>query len=1315
MDSKVISQLGGMSAAGRTFLVRILASEHASAGREIQVSEPLIIGRDADCAVVLADANVSRRHARIERAGPGLKVVDLGSGNGVWVGDDRVQERLLADGEQFRVGSTIFACVAGPEPVPVDVSSDARTIVMPVPVFDLPPAAPAPAPETFVLRMIDGGDAIPAGKDFTLQGSITIGRSPECAIAVAEKDVSRKHAKLEMTPGGLQLTDLGSSCGTWIGNTEVQTTVLRPGDQFRLGSRILVQWLAPATAEGPAPEPENDATRFISMEEVARIAAADAAAHVAGSAAPPASAPSSHVPAAAPAVMPPPAAKPAPQPAAHPPVGDQDFSGTVVIPIPRELLGGTGRIEDEGELLEVSGHRPFLLDDPGTVYYVVEGGAMIFTVALDKGEPVGTRTHFLGVVQGQMMFGFDLQRYSVGSGFLAVPKQGTKVRKIPMARFQQLAADPNQATTVAAMIDVWILGLSKALIATLAPQRTAEQVLEAGHSVDLPRDAKATVAGSVLWIDISSGGVLFDDMATPMFTRRSCPFPLTPHSWIQCLSDEFGPMSVVPRPTTELLGRAGLLDGLDAFHGAVCEAEFITKKLSTVDEYIRLEEKAHQSAAAREGALDAIARVMSSEGATPHEFRAQGDADAVLRACQLVGSVLGMEVREHPAKEEGLSYEQQVAAIAIASGFRTRVVALRDDWWRSDSGPLLGQMSESKDAVALLPKGNRGYEIVNPKTGTRAPMNAKTGVELLDFAYTFYRPFPEQELTLSQVVRFGAQAIKRDMMWVAYMAVIVGLFGTVTPMITGKIFDVAIPQADRNGLVLFGVALLGSALASSAFKFVQGVATIRVQRRMAAPIQSALWDRLLNLPVNFFRRFSAGDLADRADGIADIQDLVSGAGVAAILGSVSGLFYVVQMFGYNLYLALLAVVLTTVYVGFNMTANYLMLRYQRQEFTVRGAITGLVLNLLTGVTKLRVSGAEQHAFRVWAEQFANQRRLTFKVGSIQNFAGVFTSIYPVICSIAIFSTLVSIQSGGGEATLTTGEFIAFNTAFGLFMAAMQALGDASLSLLRVVPMYERLKPILEEKPEVDRTKAFPGKLHGAIELSRVSFRYSSDGPWIIKDVSLKINPGEMVAFVGSSGGGKSTLMRMMLGFEMPTTGAILYDGQDLSSIDLRMLRQQLGVVLQTSRVMPTEMYRNIIGVTSKTIEDAWGAAERAGLAEDIRQMPMGMHTYVSEGGGTLSGGQRQRLMIARAIVNSPKVLFLDEATSALDNRAQAIVTESMNKMDATRIVIAHRLSTVANADRICYLHGGQLVEQGTYEELMALNGMFAAQARRQMV
>jgi len=694
-----------------------------------------------------------------------------------------------------------------------------------------------------------------------------------------------------------------------------------------------------------------------------------------------------------------------------------------------------------------------------------------------------------------------------------------------------------------------------------------------------------------------------------------------------------------------------------------------------------------------------------------------GEAEPVLQACTLVGRRLGIEVKPHPSSEEGLTFEQQVMATSMASRFRTRVVALRDQWFREDNGPLLGQIAATKDPVALLPVGAKAYQCVDPKTGSRTPVTAKFAESLSGFAYQFYRTFPDGDLKVSDVIRFGALGLRSDLRWVALLAVVVGLFGTVTPFITGRVFDLAIPQADRSALIGFGVALLMAALATSAFKLTQGVATVRIQARMASCIQSAVWDRILNLPVNFFRKYSAGDLADRAEGVGAIQHLIAGAGVAAILGSVSGLFFILQMFGYNLRLALLAILLTAIYVGTNMMANYLQLRYQRQEYTLRGRIAGLVLNLLTGVTKLRVCGAEQHAFRVWAEQFARQRRLTFSIGSIQNAASTFAAVFPIISSIAIFYTMISVQASaatsGGE-SLTTGDFIAFNAAFALFLASMQALGDASLSLLRVVPIYERLAPVLTTPPEVDASKAFPGKLKGEIELSHVHFRYDPDGPWIIKDVSLKIKPGEFVAFVGSSGGGKSTLMRLMLGFEQPTRGAVLFDGQDLSALDLRLVRQQLGVVLQASRVMPTEIYRNIIGVSSRTIEDAWDAAEKASLAEDIRQMPMGMHTYVSEGGGTLSGGQRQRLMIARAIANKPKILFLDEATSALDNKAQAVVTASMDKMESTRIVIAHRLSTVVNANRICFLDGGTIAEMGTYNELMAKNGLFAQLARRQL-
>ena len=968
--------------------------------------------------------------------------------------------------------------------------------------------------------------------------------------------------------------------------------------------------------------------------------------------------------------------------------GDVDFGGTVVMPAPPELLQATRRIDEEGELQEVSGHRPFLLDDAGRLWYVVTGGIEIFTVAVQQGKPVGTRAHFLGILPGQCFFGFDLLSLGMGSGFLAVPKGGTTLRRIQVARLRELAASPHQAAAVASLVETWVAGLSKALTRDIETKRVDEALLRPGEHVELGSGTTATSAAGVVWIDSWSGSLLFDDLATPVFSEKRVLLPVSPDSWIQPVSEEFGDLSLTPILTLDAIATPSVWLGLDVFHALLCECEFINKKLATVDEYVRLRQKAEISDKAREAAYDAIGSVLRSEAATPAGFFETGPTEPVLRACEVVGRTMGMTISAHLDDIEDLTYEEKIAAIASSSGCRLRVVALRDQWWTQDQAPFLAQIEKTKTPVAVVPTGPTSCECIDPRTDSRTQVDADVAASLAPFAYAFYPPFPDGKLTVRDVVRFGGRGLLRDFRLVILMGLVVGVMGTFTPWVTGRIFDDAIPQAERTLLFTFGLGLLATAIATSLFKITQGIATVRVQGKMEYAIQSALWDRLLNLPANFFRKYSAGDLSDRVNGVDAIQSLLSGAGVATILGSLSGLAYFVLMFTYNMRLALTAVALTAFFVTFTFVANYLQLTWQRRELQFKGRLTGLVLNLINGVTRIRICGAEHHAFRVWAQQFSQQRRISFTVGTIQNAVAVFTSVFPVLSSLAIFYMMLSVQESAAEegtAGITAGDFIAFSAAYGLFLAAMQALGDASLNLLRILPIYERLKPIIETPAEVDSSKIYPGKLKGGIELTHLHFRYSADGPWIIKDVSLKINPGEFVAFVGGSGCGKSTLLRLMLGFEPPTMGSLRYDGQDLASLDTRMVRQQMGVVLQASRVMPTEIYRNIVGVSSRTIEDAWRAAEMSGLAEDIRNMPMGMHTYVSEGGGTLSGGQRQRLMIARAVVNTPKIMFLDEATSALDNKTQATVTKAMDKMDSTRIVIAHRLSTVMNADKICYL------------------------------
>ena len=1271
-----VRNMSNLSATSKQdFRLRIVSSgEKKQIGLEIQINDGMVtIGRDASCTIVLKDLSISRKHAQLQITLDGLKLSDMGSENGVWIGSERVQGQIIQPGQQFRVGTTVFEIIGdvvpeldtndSPKPEIPKVDQD-KTYA--IDVSNLAKSLPSLAPEDstvtgFIVKIVEFGKkgALSTREVLVRTTVATIGRGEDCTIVLDRTDVSRIHAKIELCPEGFRVTDTGSTNGIWIGTRAINEEIIPAETKLRVGRTV--ELTCHLFNESGKNEPEG-------------------------------------------------------YPAVQDELGDES-SQTIFMPVLANEVQQRKWLEQEGTLVEVKGNEPFLLANANYIWYLIEGDIDIFTVAVTEGKPQGARTHFLRILPGQCFFGLDPRRFGMESGFLVVGSQGTQLRRIEMNHLKTLATTPTSAKGVASLLDTWISGLSKSLVRDLTQQVSASVDLEVGVQATLDSKQKARSAEGLVWVNVFSGSLLFNDMATPVFKGTELPFPLSPESWLQPVSDEFDDAIFRPVSTLEALRQPKFWEGLDVFHQVLCEIEFINKRLAAVDEYLRLQQKAAYSKRAAEAAYDAIGSVLSTESEGTGEFLELSDTAPLLRACKLVGASLDLEVQTLPGTSDRMTFVEHLAAIASASGFRTRTVVLRAEWWKEDNGPLLAQLEETGTPVAILPTSARSSEYVDTKTGTRGKVDETFSARLNGFAQTFYRPFPDGQLSAFDVIRFGARGLKIDLRLLILMGIIVGIFGTATPYLTGRIFDAAIPQADRGMLFAFGFALFGTALATSLFKFTQGIATVRLQGKMEYSIQSALWDRLLNLPANFFRKYSAGDLSDRVNGVDAIQNLVSGAGIAAVLGSFSGLFYVVLMFTYNIRLALLAIALTLVFVGTTMLANYLQLRHQRNEIAMRGRITGLVLNLITGVTKLRICGAEHHAFRVWAQNFAQQRRISFAVGTIQNMVSVFNAVFPIISSMGIFAMMIYEQQQAaetGQPGLTIGDFIAFTGAYGAFLGAMQSLGDASLNLLRVVPIYERLKPILVTTPEVDSSKSYPGRLEGEIELSQVFFRYVKDGAWIVKDLSLKINPGEFVAFVGESGCGKSTIMRLMLGFEQPAMGSIYFDAQDLSSLDARMLRQQMGVVLQVSRVLPTDVYRNIVGVSSRTMEEAWAAAEQAGLAEDIRAMPMGMHTYVSEGGGTLSGGQRQRLLIARSIVNKPKILFLDEATSALDNRAQAIVTESMDKLDATRIVIAHRLSTIINANKICYLQEGEIVEMGTYQELMDQGGRFAALARRQM-
>jgi len=491
------------------------------------------------------------------------------------------------------------------------------------------------------------------------------------------------------------------------------------------------------------------------------------------------------------------------------------------------------------------------------------------------------------------------------------------------------------------------------------------------------------------------------------------------------------------------------------------------------------------------------------------------------------------------------------------------------------------------------------------------------------------------------------------------------------------------------------------------------LALVRVEGKVGSALQSAIWDRLLGLPMPFFRDYTAGDLANRAMGIDAIRQVLSASVINALLTGVFSIFHFGLLFYYSPDLALWAIPLIALALTVALIVGHLHVKPEREVAAVRTRLSGTVLQLLTSISKLQVAGAEVHAFALWARRFGEQRKFQYRSRSHANWLRVFNVAFPVFAQLIIYAVAFPLLTQ--EMVLRPGDFLAFMASFTLSLTGVVGAGAALVGAAMVVPMYEQARPILVAEPEVDPRKADPGELSGDIEIQRLRFRYDADGPMIIRDVTLELRRGEFVALVGRSGSGKSTLLRLLLGFETPEAGAVYYDRQDLAGLDKQAVRGQIGVVLQNARLMSGDIFTNITGSSRATLDDAWEAARLAGFDEDVRAMPMQMHTVLSEGGGTISGGQRQRLMIARALIRRPKILFFDEATSALDNRTQAIITKSLDQMRVTRVVVAHRLSTIANADTIHVLEQGQLVESGNYQELLEREGHFAAIAKRQLV
>lgn len=667
----------------------------------------------------------------------------------------------------------------------------------------------------------------------------------------------------------------------------------------------------------------------------------------------------------------------------------------------------------------------------------------------------------------------------------------------------------------------------------------------------------------------------------------------------------------------------------------------------------------------------------------------------------------GIEVASEARILSCCGAKMAVPDVARISNFTCREVVLEQKWYRQECGVLLGTLDDA--LVALYRKKGKSYVLYDGEK--EVPITAEIAEKISPKAHSIGRALPRTRLTGKDLLRFCKKSIpKKSIVALALLGLAGTLIGILLPTLNQKIYDEYIALGDF-GMVIQLCVLIGSFMLGNVFfSMVKKLTEYGVSCHVNYDLQNAVYWRIFQLPESFFRSYDSGDLAQRlgqaGSSAAQVVSQVTGAG----FGMVFSLFYLWRMIKYSGKLTVWALIMSLVFALLSYFLETRSLRYETLQADTSGKAVAKLYQYLGGVDKIRMAGAEERAILEYLIPFTQEQKYEIQGKRITAVSEVLSDVSTYLFSMILYFVIIKKNQD-----ISVGNFMAFNSAFGTFSSALMQLISGCMTIFRLKPIYTRLKPIFDTQPEDDEQKQIVQSLSGSIELEHVSFGYSSEAGNVLNDISLQIHPGEYVAIVGPSGCGKSTLLKLLLGFETPTQGKIRYDGKSLSGLDAHSLRRNLGVVLQDGKLIAGSIYDNItITCPNPTMKAVNEVIEAVGLKADIDQMPMGVQTVLSESGNTISGGQQQRILIARAIMNKPQVLFFDEATSALDNLTQAKVCQSLDDMHVTRVVIAHRLSTIQNCDRILVFNNGQIQEEGNFESLMAQKGLFYNMAKRQI-
>jgi ATP-binding cassette subfamily C protein len=964
--------------------------------------------------------------------------------------------------------------------------------------------------------------------------------------------------------------------------------------------------------------------------------------------------------------------------------------------------------ETSSTLTAVRGNAALLLVDTDIAWKVHSGTVAVFAVRAQDGEPVGPRRFLFSCNQGEWLFGADPSVTADARTFLVVGLEDSELA--PVAFRSVLPASGNMPPTTIPKLEAWVRRIGS-VIAALGSHAHSEKAHVDGPIALAAAQNIKPQTDHVLWLNVVSGALSLAEVPDFSIDSNRGWIPASGELRLVATQD-----AEVQFKTSADLEGSHVATGLKTLHRACFDY------LHQLDEKQR-DLDAQRLAIRQELQEEETSSVLGELGqALLNRRGVKRSEDELMTALSVIGTAMGVVFRRPASIVDKVHERDPIEIISRASRVRSRRVLLRGQWWKKDAGPILGQFGDEGRPVALLPT-NSGYVVYDPVSDERLSVDRELDRQLSRDAVTFIRPLPDDATSLLALAKFAIVPIAPDIAFVVFLAAAITVLGMLVPIATGLVIDEAIPDANTGLLYQLAAGLFAMACAQAALSFSQSTILLRSDTGTTARLQSAVIDRLLRIPARFFRTFSSGDLQNRALMITEMSRDISNTAVGGILMGGMAVLNLMLCLYYSPQLALLAVVSALVIAVYTAGLSVFIRGAARKLSIGYGKLFGFQVQLISGISKLRVAGAEQRAFNNWARRMASQIRLMSGIQRMENWGTLVNTGLQHATTILLYYFAAQMLTSSGRSTalassgpvfLSMGTFLAFYVAFQHTIGGLTGLSSTLVDLGDTWAKRRLVMPLLEERPEDADEKVDPGPLDGALSLSNITFRYREDGPLVLNDVSLQVNAGQFVAIVGPSGCGKSTLLRILLGFETPETGTICYDGQDLAGLDSTAVRRQIGVVLQSGILNSGSLYENIAGAARVSLDETWEAARAAGLGDDIEQMPMGMHTFVNEGGGTLSGGQRQRLLIARALVTKPRIIIFDEATSALDNRTQQIVTESLDRLQVTRIVVAHRLSTIRDANRIYVMQDGKIAQSGAFDELANQEGLFRRMIARQL-